>query len=95
LRQSRFATGEWLNAYSDFDAFVTAVGRGSAKRPNAATARIWFAYHAANNLISPKDPGLTGAAILERLTNPFAPERWEQNLGLFAQGWPSGEDMAA
>lgn len=94
-RQTRFSTGEWLNASTDLDAFVTAVRRGNAARPDAATARIWFAYHAANNLVSPNDPGLTGADLLDRLTNPFSPARWEQNLDLFAQSWQRDEDMAA
>lgn len=95
IRQSRFATGEWLNAYDDFEAFIAAIQAGNAARPDAQMARIWFAYHAANNLVSPRDPGLTGSALLERLTTPFDSSRWERNIAVFAAGWATRDEVAA
>lgn len=95
IRQSRFRTGDWLNANDDLDAFVTALILGDTTPPNAATARTWFAYHAANNLISPKASSLTGQDILDRLENPFDPDRWEKNLGVFSVSWSQSEDMLA
>lgn len=94
LRQSRFATGGWLCASDNLDEFTDAMIKGSAQPPNLAKARTWFAYHAANNLVWPKDPCLSGNGILERLSNPFEPDRWERNLGVFAVGWERGEKVA-
>lgn len=88
MRRSHFETGQWLGAYEDLDAFVDALIKGNATAPRRSDARTWFAYHAANNLIHPQDPSLTGADILDRLTNPVAPQRWERNFAIFAQGWP-------
>ena len=94
LRRSHFETGQWLAAGKDLDEFVQALLDGSAEPPDLTKARTWFAYHAANNLIWPNDPGLTGACILDRLTNPIDPDRWERNLGVFAVGWECGEKVA-
>ena len=95
MRRSRFQTGEWLHACDDFESFVNAVCNGTATPPDTQTARIWFAYHAANTLVSPRDPALTGCDILERITNPFNPDRWERNLAVFASGWTAPEEIAA
>lgn len=93
VRRSHFETGEWLEASKDLVSFCDALMSGSAVPPSLAKARTWFAYHAANNLISPRDQSLTGRDILERVTNPIDPNRWEKNLGVFAIGWERGEQV--
>ncbi len=77
LRQSRFRTGAWLNAYADLATFLADVIAGTARRPEQAVARTWFAFHVANNLIDPNDPALTASDLLARLDRPLDPARWE------------------
>ena len=93
VRHSHFETGKWLRASDDIDGFVDALIEGRAAPPCPASARTWFAYHAANNLVWPKDYSLTGSDILNSFTNPCDPERWERNLGVFAAGWERGEEF--
>lgn len=95
MRQSRFETGDWLNACDDLETFVAALPGGKAARPDASMARLWFAFHAANNLISPRDHNLTGRDLLEGLTRPVDPARWERNLGVFASKWHTNDEIAA
>ncbi|MEG3145151.1 hypothetical protein U1839_10870 [Sphingomonas sp. RT2P30] len=76
LRQSRFRTGAWLNAYADLATFLGDVAAGTAHRPDQAAARIWFAFHVANNLLDPDDPALTASDLLARLDRPVDPARW-------------------
>ncbi|MEO1221315.1 MAG: hypothetical protein AAFY42_08190 [Pseudomonadota bacterium] len=95
MRFSRFRTGDWLNASDDLESFVSAVAHGKAATPDRETARTWFAYHAANSLVHPKDPELSGAEIIDRLINPFDPERWDRNISVFAVGWDEKERLSA
>ena len=95
MRHSHFRTGEWLNARSDLDTFITAICRGEATRPDKETARVWFAFHVANNLVWPVDPALSGTDILERMVTPFDPDRWERNFTVFANDWAQAEDIPA
>jgi hypothetical protein len=95
LRRSHFRTGEWLNASSDLDTFVTAICEDRAAPPDTETARIWFAFHVANNLVWPVAPALTGNGILERMVKPFDPDRWERNFAVFADDWLPAEGIAA
>lgn len=78
LRQSRFETGDWLDAYSDIDEFLPAVAEGRARKPDTDKAPIWLAYHVANDVIDPKDPEMTAAGILARLDTPVDTARWER-----------------
>ncbi|WP_404335529.1 hypothetical protein AB2M62_16470 [Sphingomonas sp. MMS12-HWE2-04] len=80
LRRTKFKTGEWLNAYSDWDEFLAAVAAGNARRPDQDIARTWFAFHVANNVLDPNDPELTAADILARLDRPIDPARWERSF---------------
>ena len=84
LRRTKFKTGEWLNAYSEFDEFLVAVAAGNARRPDQDAARTWFAFHIANNALDPNDPELTAADILARLDRPVDPARWERSFAHFA-----------
>ncbi|WP_375289234.1 hypothetical protein [Qipengyuania sp.] len=81
VRQTRFETGDWLNAYSSFDEFLPAVAEKHARRPNTDRARTWLTYHLANDVVDPNDPDLKGADILARLDEPVDPRRWERALG--------------
>jgi hypothetical protein len=83
LRQSRFKTGEWLNAYTDPETFLSAVTAGTAVAADPDDARGWFAFHVANNLLDPNDPGLTAAELLGRMDRPMDPARWEQGFARF------------
>lgn len=92
LRQSRFQTGAWLNASDDLEAFVTSLTNGTASTPDREKARLWFAYHVANNLVWPKDDRLTGRALIERFVSPINPANWEANLSVFACAWEKREE---
>jgi hypothetical protein len=84
LRRSHFKTGDWLHAYSELDSFLTDVAARTAARPNCETARLWFAFHIANNLLNPNDPDLTAADILARLDHPIDPARWDRGFAHYA-----------
>ncbi|MEL7199034.1 MAG: hypothetical protein AAGL10_12030 [Pseudomonadota bacterium] len=73
-RQSRFETGEWLNAYDDLELFLEAVAQGDPAKPDSTGLITWLAFHAANNLLDPNDPKLTAADLLDRLENPVNPD---------------------
>ncbi|MCK0097969.1 hypothetical protein MWU38_01115 [Qipengyuania sp. S6317L1] len=94
VRRSKFESANWLGASENLEGFAADLIKGCALAPSDASARTWFACHAANNLVWPKDPELTGADILERLSKPFNPERWERNLGVYAADWMRGEQVA-
>ena len=83
LRRTHFRTADWLNAYDDIDAFLTAIAAGEANGPDAEAARRWFAFHAANNVLDPNDPDLTGEDILARLNTPTDPARWENGVARY------------
>lgn len=83
LRRSYFDTGEWLNAYTDFDSFLPAVAQGNTRRPDIDKARIWFAYHVANNVIAPNDPDLGAAEILAHIDRPVDRGRWQAGMARF------------
>ena len=95
LRLSRFATGEWMNAQEAVDPFVDGLASGSCSRPDTASARTWFAFHTANNLCCPRDPDLTGEAVLGRLDNPVDTNRWHRNFSYFAADWPVAASVRA
>lgn len=81
LRLTRFATGEWMNAYADVDAFLDAVRAGTARRAAAEDARAWFGFHHANNVFDAEDPELTLESLIDRIERPLDPSRWEAALG--------------
>lgn len=87
LRLSRFATGDWMNANEELRPFLNGLSTGSIAAPDQASAKTWFAYHAANNLGCPRNPDLSGEEILSRLETPCDPNRWEANFAYFAADW--------
>jgi hypothetical protein len=95
MRSSRFQTGGWLNASDDLESFITAIEQGDAMASDKNSARTWFAYHAANNLVFPRDPELTGTDIIDRLKKPIDPDRWDRNIQVFAAGWKREEYIPA
>lgn len=88
LRRTRFETGAWLNAYSDFDSFLPAIAAGTAARPDLAQARTWFAFHILDNVIDPRDPGLTAAELFHRIDCPVDPHRWPAAAARLRQAMP-------
>ncbi|QAY76995.1 hypothetical protein [Sphingosinicella sp. BN140058] len=80
LRRSHFAGGDWLSAYADLESFLKAIESGSANVAEESSARLWTAFHLANNAFDPKDPTLTAAEILDRAASSLQPRRWDASL---------------
>lgn len=87
IRQSRFQTGEWLNAHDRIDGFLEGYAAGTALAPDEPRAKLWFAFHTANNLINLEETAISAADILARLDKPVDPGRWERNFAFFAKDW--------
>ena len=83
LRRSNFETAAWLRAYADLADFLPAVADGEARAADYRDARSWFAFHVANNLIDPKDPLLTPAALLAHIDRPVDPARWDAGIARY------------
>ncbi|WP_033922699.1 hypothetical protein [Sphingomonas sp. 37zxx] len=83
LRRSRFATGDWLNACADLPAFLAAVAQGTAARPDRVQARLWFAFHIANQLFDPSEPAFTAQDLFARLDRPVDPARWDAGFARY------------
>ncbi len=88
LRRTRFESGDWLNVYSEFDAFLPAVASGTARTAAREDAMLWFGFHLANALIAPRDPELTAADIAARARQPIDPGRWEAAIGRLRRASP-------
>jgi hypothetical protein len=88
LRQSSFRTAPWLNAHQDLAGFVEAVRSGECRGADEADARIWFAFHIANNIFDPADPDVDAEEIIDRLETPVDPARWDTGLRRFRQSRP-------
>ncbi|MHA6718488.1 hypothetical protein ACX40Y_03455 [Sphingomonas sp. RS6] len=80
LRDTRFASGEWLNAETDIARFVEAVRTCRAAGPDAEGARRWFGYHFANEAFCAGDPALTGAMVIDRACNAINMDRWDAGI---------------
>ena len=83
MRLSDFATGDWVQAYSELPAFLAAVGDGSAISADPVTAKRWFAFHLANNIFDPADPALTADDLISRMTDAVQPARWDQAMARY------------
>lgn len=92
LRRSRFETGDWLNAYTEFEDFLPAIADKRARTPDRGEARTWLAHHIANDVIDPRDPALTAAGVLDRMDNPVDPQRWDHG---FAHYFETAQGVAA
>ena len=80
LRLSRFASADWLRAYTDVPTFLEALRSGTARSADDADVRTWFAYHYANNAFPVGDPDMTLADLLDRANRPCNPARWQAHL---------------
>ncbi|QAY76992.1 hypothetical protein [Sphingosinicella sp. BN140058] len=80
LRIARFETAEWVNAYREAAKFGDALRSGDAAAADPAEARLWYAYHYANNAFTPAETGLDG--LLARVDRPHDPSRWPGHLGI-------------
>ncbi len=83
LRLSDFATGDWSRAYTSLATFLEDVVSGEAKASAPDEAQLWFAYHLANAVFDPADPALDAQTILDRMTHPFNPARWDAALARY------------
>jgi hypothetical protein len=80
FRRSQFRMGGWVSAYADLPGFLNAVAAGNARRAAEDDARLWSAFHLANNVFDPQDPDLEPEEILDRAAVPVAPARWPAGL---------------
>ncbi|MDB5669049.1 MAG: hypothetical protein JWO25_8 [Alphaproteobacteria bacterium] len=76
VRRSRFATGEWLGAYSEIDAFLADIAAGQPRVAAESDARIWAAFHLLNQAFDPQDPSLAADDVLGRMDRAFDRGRW-------------------
>lgn len=79
FRRSHLYSAPWLGLYEDMESFGRAVMRGEGRASPSDTA-LWFAFHAANNLIDPSSPALTAEDIVDHVVNPVNPTRWARNI---------------
>jgi hypothetical protein len=86
LRHSRFATGDWLQAYGDWDAFLGDVATGAARRPQERDARLWFAHYLLNEAFDPSD---RDDDVLARMDRPCDPARWDAALTRLERALPA------
>jgi hypothetical protein len=88
LRLSRFASGAWMNAYSELPAFLDALRSGAPRVAAAADTRSWIGFHHANNAFVPDDPLLTLDDLIDRVERPVNPARWKASLDLCREYQP-------
>lgn len=80
LRRSRFPIGDWVCPYTEFEPFLQAIVAGTARIAAEEDARLWTAFHLANNAFDPQDPALTAADILDRADQSVSVNRWDAAL---------------
>jgi hypothetical protein len=80
LRDSAFASGDWMHVETDLVRFVDAVCARRATPPDAEGARRWFGYHFANEAFCPDEPALTGDMVIDRACTAVNPDRWEAGI---------------
>jgi hypothetical protein len=83
LRISKFASGEWLRAYTALPPFLAALRDGTALAADEADARRWVAYHHANCVLDPYCADFDAHAIVDRAINRVNPARWREGLARF------------
>jgi hypothetical protein len=83
LRVSRFASGEWLNLYSDLAELQADLRAGTARAAAPEDVALWYAFHYANDAFASDDPDLTLEQLIDRVERPVDPDRWEANLGSY------------
>jgi hypothetical protein len=85
-RHSRFASGSWLGVHDALPTFLDAVAGGTARRPDPAQARLWFAQYLLNDAFDPQD---ARDDVLARLARPFDPGRWDAALARLERTLPA------
>jgi hypothetical protein len=80
LRLSRFASADWMNAYSDLAEFQAALRDGSPRGPDTDAAMAWLTFHYANDVFAAHDPALTFGELIARVDTPVDPARWQAGL---------------
>lgn len=85
-RQSRFDSGAWLRAYDVLEPFIAEVAAGTARRPDPAAAKLWFAQYLLNDAFDPLAPE---DDLLARLALPFDPDRWQVALDRLERTLPA------
>lgn len=83
LRISRFATGEWVKAYSTLPPFLDAIRAGTAQTANEADMRRWVGFHHANNVVNPRIPEFDVHCLVDRATQVINTARWREGLARF------------
>lgn len=85
-RETRFATGDWLQPYRAMAPFLEDIAAGTARRPDPEQARLWFAQYLLNDAI---DPLARDDDVLAHVARPFDPDRWDAALARLAQTLPA------
>lgn len=67
LRMGVAPGAPWLHAHTDMARFRSAMAQGTARRPDAQQARLWFGWHLGTRLLNPAAPGLNLARLMEQV----------------------------
>lgn len=86
MRFSRFAAGEWLQAYADLAEFQHDVRARAARRPSETDAMRWFAFHYGNEVFSAQRQGLNLQHLIDRIERPVDSARWPSGVDLIQPG---------
>lgn len=78
LRLSHCRSAAWVRAYDELDAFLAALGAGTAVAADADDARRWFAFRTADEAFDAETVG--AAELLDRLEHRMSPARWQAGL---------------
>jgi hypothetical protein len=88
LRRTRFATGDWLGAYTEVEPFVADLHAGRAARAAPEPARIAAAVHLLDATFDPQDEALTASALLGRFDATVDPVRWPAAVSRLERAMP-------
>lgn len=88
LRRTRFATGGWVNAYANWAPFLADVAAGRARAAARDDAMLWFGFHLANSIFSPRAEALSAAEVFARAARPVDSARWDGSMAEVARAMP-------
>jgi hypothetical protein len=80
MRISKFASGSWLQNYTDLYAFAVDLAAGSAAAPARKDAMLWFAHYLMAQIFAPGDADVAGRELLEQILGSPNPDRWEERI---------------
>lgn len=95
LRISKFASGPWLQAYTDLDEFAADLTADCAAAPAIRDAMLWFAHYFAAQIFAPLDADVTSDELLERIAGTPNPNRWNEGIARIERIQGVGEERAA